>query len=192
MLREVDQSKAEEERIRREMDTERAGLTTAGEVIGDVEKAYLEALLKVGVPGVTPNDTVHINRRSWIPSIWEAGEEELAWSFFDTGSGGKKTLLNVCYALAVHQVAARRNLPLPTFLMIDTPMKNISEDVNKNIFEAFYRYLYEVAKTDLADSQVIIIDKEYVPPPMGIEVVQRFMTPDQAEHPPLISYYRGA
>jgi len=190
--REVDQSRAEEERIRRESESERAGLTTAGEVIGDVEKAYLEALLKVGVPGVTPNDTVHINRRTWIPTILESGEEALAWSFFDTSSGGKKTLLNVCYALALHQVAARRNLPLPTFLMIDTPMKNISEDVNKDIFEAFYRYLYDVAKTDLAASQVLIIDKEYVPPPAGIEIVERFMTPDQVEAPPLISYYRGA
>jgi hypothetical protein len=191
LLREIDQSKGEEERIRREMEAERSGLTTAGEVISEVEKAYLDALLKVGVPGVKPTDTVWINCRNWIPFIREGGDEELAWSFFDTGSGGKKTLLNVCYGLAIHQVAARRKLPLPTFLMIDTPMKNIGEDVNKDIFEAFYRYLYEVVTTDLAASQVIIMDKEYVPPPAGIEIVERFMTPDQAEHPPLISYYRG-
>ncbi len=191
MLRDVDQSKAEEERIRREMDAERSGLTSAGEVIADIENTFLEALLKVGVPGVGSSDTVHINRRTWVPAILEGGEEELAWSFFDTGSGGKKTLLNVCYALAMHQVAAKRALPLPTFLMIDTPMKNISEDVNKDIFEAFYRYLYQLVQTDLATTQVVIIDKEYIPPPEGIEIVERFMTPDKAENPPLIPYYRG-
>lgn len=191
MLRDVDQSKAEEERIRREMDAERSGLTSAGVVIADIENTFLEALLKVGVPGVGSSDTVRINRRTWIPAILEGGEEELAWSFFDTGSGGKKTLLNVCYALAMHQVAAKRALPLPTFLMIDTPMKNISEDVNKDIFEAFYRYLYQLVQTDLATTQVVIIDKEYIPPPEGIEIVERFMTPDKAENPPLIPYYRG-
>jgi rubrerythrin len=191
MLRDIDQSKVEEERIRREMDAERSGLTSAGEVIADIEKAFLEALLMVGVPGVGSSDTVHINRHTWIPAILEGGEEELAWSFFDTGSGGKKTLLNVCYGLAMHQVAAKRGLPLPTFLMIDTPMKNISEDVNKNIFEAFYRYLYQLVQTDLATTQVIIIDKEYISPPEGIEIVERFMTPDKAENPPLIPYYRG-
>jgi DNA repair exonuclease SbcCD ATPase subunit len=192
LSREVDQSRAEEERIRREMESERRGLTTAGEVIGDIEKTYLEVLLRVGVPGVRHNDTVHINRRNWIPVIQEEGDEEVVWSFFDTGSGGKKTLLNVCYALAVHQVAARRSLPLPTFLIIDTPMKNISEDVNRDIFEAFYRCLYEVAASDMAACQMIIIDKEYIAPPENIHIVERFMTPDQPEYPPLISYYRGA
>jgi hypothetical protein len=191
LLIEIDQSKLREEQIRREMEAERAGLTTAGEVIADIENAYLEALLKVGVPGVRTADTVSISRRTWVPSILESGEEELAWSFFDTGSGGKKTLLNVCYALAVHQIAAKRDLPLPSFLMIDTPMKNISEDVNQDIFEAFYHYLYSLVQGDLATTQVIIIDKEYIEPPEGVEIVERFMTPDQAEHPPLISYYRG-
>lgn len=192
LLRQVDESKSEEERIRRAMDSERAGLTTAGDVIKDIESAYLEALVKVGVPGVSDKDTVQINRQTWIPSILEGGDEEGAWNFFDTGSGGKKTLLKVCYALAVHQVAARRALPLPNFLIIDTPMKNISEDVNKNIFEAFYRYLYQVATRDMVACQIIIIDKEYIKPPDGIEIVERFMTPDKTEHPPLISYYRGA
>lgn len=54
--------------------------------------------------------------------------------------------MNVCYALAVHRVAANRKLPLPTLLMIDTPMKNISEDVNRNLFEASYRYLADEAE----------------------------------------------
>lgn len=191
LMREADESVAEEERIRREMETERATLTSAGKVVSEVEHAFLEALQEVGVPGVGPNDTVHISRRTWIPMIFEEGVEDDAWSFFDTGSGGKKTLLNVCYALAVHRVAAQRELPLPSFLMIDTPMKNISEDVNRELFESFYRYLYHLAENELSRIQVIIIDKEYIPPPDEVETVERFMTPDNQDHPPLISYYRG-
>lgn len=191
LMREADQNLAEEERIRREMDTERASLTTAGETVGEIENAFLEALQKVGVPGVGPTDTVHISRRTWVPMILEEGEEEDGWSFFDTGSGGKKTLLNVCYALAVHRVAALKDLPLPSFLIIDTPMKNISEDVNRDLFESFYRYLYHLVETDLAAVQVIIIDKDYIQPPDDVETVERFMTPRDGEHPPLISYYRG-
>ena len=33
------------------------------------------------------------------------------WSFWDSGSGGKKTLFNVCNALAVHAVALERDMP---------------------------------------------------------------------------------
>jgi hypothetical protein len=192
LLSEVETSKTEEARIRQQMEHERAGLTSAGEVISEIESAYQEALYKVGVPGVHPDDTVSVDRHTWVPRILERGDEAFPWSFFNTGSGGKKTLLNVCYALAVHQVAARRQLPLPSFLMIDTPMKNISEDVNQDIFEAFYRYLYSLIQGDLATTQVIIVDKEYIPPPVDVELVERFMTPNQSEYPPLISYYRGA
>lgn len=191
LMREADQCLAEEERIRREIEAERAGLTTAGEVVGEIEDAFVESLREVGVPGVGPSDTVHISRRTWVPMILEEGEEEQAWSFFDTGSGGKKTMLNVCYALAIHRIAAKRNLPLPTFLIIDTPMKNISEDVNRDLFESFYRYLYELVQGDLSETQVIIIDKDYIQPPDGVEIVERFMTPNNDSHPPLISYYRG-
>lgn len=192
LMREADQSLADEERIKREIEVERGSLTTAGEIINEIENAFLEALQKVGVPGVGPVDTVQINHRTWIPMILEEGDEERAWSFFDTGSGGKKTLLNVCYALAVHRVAAQRDLPLPSFLMIDTPMKNISEDVNRDLFESFYRYLYHLVQHDLSATQVIIIDKDFIPPPANVEIAERFMTPSDAAHPPLISYYRGA
>ncbi len=189
---EVDKSKTVEQRVRRQMDAERAGLTSAGEVIGDIESAYHDALRSVGVPGVGPTDTVSIDRRNWIPFILERGDEEFPWSFFNAGSGGKKTLLTVCYALAIHLVAAKRKLPLPSLLIIDTPMKNISEDVNKDIFEALYRYLYSLVQGDLATTQIIIIDKEYIKPPEGIDLIERLMMPDDAENPPLIGYYRGA
>jgi hypothetical protein len=84
-------------------------------------------------------------------------------------------------------VAAEHKLKLPTFLMIDTPMKNIGEDVNRNIFDAFYRYLYSLVSNSLSKTQLIIIDKEFFEPDTDLDVLEKYMTPDN----PLISYYRG-
>lgn len=192
LLCDADQLRADEERIRREIQEERAGLTDAHTVIQDLEKAFLESLIAVGMPGVADDDKVIIDRRTWIPAILEAGIEDQAWDFYSTGSGGKKTLLNVCYALALHKVAVERNRPLPTFLIIDTPMKNIGEDVNRDVFVSFYRHLYGLVRGPLQNTQIIIIDKEFIAPdPVDIELVERYMTPDEDEHPPLITYYRG-
>jgi hypothetical protein len=94
--------------------------------------------------------------------------------------------------LAVHEVASRHNLHLPNFLIIDTPMKNIGEDVNQDIFEAFYNHLYDLAQGSLSNTQFIIIDKEYFPPKSKeISIKERYMTQDDPEHPPLIPYYHG-
>lgn len=192
LLRDADQLRADEERIRREIQEERAGLTDPHTVIQDLEKAFLESLIAVGVPGVAEDDKVIIDRRTWIPAILEAGIEDQAWDFYSTGSGGKKTLLNVCYALALHKVAVDRNRPLPTFLIIDTPMKNIGEGVNRDVFVSFYRHLYGLVHGPLQNTQIIIIDKEFITPdPVDIELEERYMTPDDDEHPPLITYYRG-
>lgn len=192
LLREADQLKADEERIRRELREERASLTGAHEVIKDLENTFLSSLLAVRMPGVKPDDEVLIDRRTWIPAILEGGNEDQTWDFYSTGSGGKKTLFNVCYALAVHKVAAERARPLPTLLIIDTPMKNIGEEVNKAVFHAFYNHLYDLVRGPLRNTQIIVIDKEYISPsPPDIDLAERYMTPDQKNHPPLISYYEG-
>jgi hypothetical protein len=177
----------QEEKLKREIDAEKKKLTEAEHRIQEIGQAYLEALLRVGVPGISEKDRIEIGRTTWRP--WIIPEQGDAYNFYNAGSGGKKTLLNVCYALAVHKVAAEHGLPLPTFLMIDTPMKNIGEDVNENIFRNFYHYLYDLATGPLSNTQFIIIDKEYFPPEADseLEVVERYMEPEQ----PLISYYRG-
>lgn len=189
--KEVETLAADETRIRREIDKEKQSLYAASKLIGDIEDNYLQSLLAVGVPGVREGDQVKINRTTWIPEILPAGNEKGKWNFFNTGSAGKKTLLNVCFALSVHKVAAENNRPLPTFLIIDTPMKNIGEEVNKQIFESFYHHLYDLAESSLSGTQFIIIDKEYFPPTKEIEILERKMTPEDKENPPLISYYRG-
>ena len=120
------------------------------------------------------------------------GESSLKWDFYNAGSGGKKTLLNVCYILSIHRIAEQFNLPLPTFIIIDTPMKNIGEDINRQIFESFYKFLYELAEFNLTNTQFIIIDKEFFhSKSVKIDIIDRLMTPNEEDNPPLISYYRG-
>lgn len=191
--REVNELAVSESELEKQIQQEKESLTNADLNIRDIERAYLEALLNTHVPGVDQRDKVEINRTTWIPWILSNGDEALKWYFSNAGSGGKKTLLKVCYAIALHKVAEENDLPLPNFVIIDTPMKNIGEDVNQDIFNSFYNYLYALAETSLSDTQFIIVDKEYFPlAEHEVEVYERYMTPDEAKHPPLISYYRGA
>jgi len=186
---EANEAAVEEGRLQKEIAKERDELINAQNIVNQIEKNYLNILLKVGIPGVSAGDTVKINLQTWKPIIYPKDNPSLGWNFYSAGSGGKKTMLKVCYALAIHKTARENQLPLPTLLMIDTPMKNIGEDVNKDIFIAFYQNLYSYAKSELSETQLIIIDKEYIEPDIkGLDILSRYMSPDE----PLISYYRGA
>lgn len=177
-----------EERVKQAIDQERLSIVTADECIRDIEREYLRALLASKVPGMNSTDEVEIDRVTWIPWIFQEGQREAKWSFLTIGSGGKKTLVNVCYALAIHRVARRRGLPLPPYLVIDTPMKNIGEEVNADIWHAFYAYLYQMAE-EFRDMQFVILDKEYLAPGNSeLDIKEIFMSPSN----PLISYYRKA
>ena len=44
----------------------------------------------------------------------------------------------------------------------------------------------------MADVQVIVVDSDYVPPPDGIDVIERKLLIDDPEHPRLVPYYKGA
>jgi len=82
---------------------------------------------------------------------------------------------------------------VPTLLIIDTPLKNITPDINPKLVEAFYHYLYAKMEGDLGDNQLIIIDQMLVRPPENSSLAfsERYMTTGDPEHPPLISYYQG-
>ncbi len=190
---ESDQMSASIEKLSREIEQEMSKLDSADAYVEEIEEAFLKGLLAVGVPGVSENDKIEIDRTTWIAHVLSNGEHAFRWDFSNAGSAGKKTLFNACYALAVHLVASRRGLPLPSFIIIDTPMKNISEDVNRDIFVAFYKHLYQLAANELSETQFILIDGEYISPDIpGLEGFERRMTLDDPDHPPLISYYRGA
>lgn len=162
-------------------------------IVGDLEKTFAETLKTVGVPGIEKDDTVTINRKDWSVKITPPKDVDLDWGFYEAGSGGKKTLLNVCFLLSIHIVAEKYNLDLPSFMIIDTPMKNIDREVNQDLFKNFYDYLYSLINNELLHTQVIIIDNAMVKPnDPSIDFYDRYLTPDDPDNPPLISYYRGA
>jgi hypothetical protein len=180
------------ERLKREIHKERKSLEKADMYVEDIEKTFVQSLLAVNLPGISRKDKAIINRKKWMPTIIPDENDEAKWDFFNVGSAGKKTLFNVCYALSIHLVSAKHNLPLPTFLIIDTPMQHVGKDVNRTVFRSFYEYLYKLASGPLRETQFIIIDKEYFSPKEEeIEIIERLMTTTDEKYPPLISYYRG-
>jgi len=93
--------------------------------------------------------------------------------------------------VALHRLAEQFNLPLPTFLMIDSPMKNIGNDVNKDVFLALYQYIYSLVLDGLAETQLIIADTDIALPPPEVTFKARLMIAGDPNNPPLIPYYSG-
>jgi DNA repair exonuclease SbcCD ATPase subunit len=171
---------------------ERDRLRAADTRIKRLEETFLAIMRDVGYPGVYPDDRVEIDPRRWAPLVVHGEDEDIAWGFFDAGSGGKKTLFNVCYALAVHQVAIEDGLPLPTLLIIDSPTKNISRDINAALVASLYRYIFKLAATAKGKLQLILIDSDLaVPDNQMLDFRSRLMAHGDPDHPPLISYYVG-
>ncbi len=193
MAKEADELKVELERIARAIGAEKLRLTDADKNFTLLEEYFLDALVAIGLPGISPDDKVHIDRRTLIPEIWPKGDETIAYTFFTAGSGGKKVMITICFALALHRVAAVRCLPLPSFLMIDSPTKNITPDINPELVSAFYTYLYSLAANDLSDIQFILVDQTLVTPAEDLDLSfqHRLLERGNPANPPLISYYDG-
>ena len=98
------------DRMRSAIEQERKRLRHADENARAIAEKFIEIMLSVRFPGVTVEDDVVLDPRNWKPIVVHSDQE---WGFWDTGSGGKKTLFNVCYALAVHEVARGRGMPVP-------------------------------------------------------------------------------
>lgn len=186
----------EEQKLQDKISNERELLSNSDSHLRELEYVFAKTLDEVGMPGFNiKTDKVSIDRRTWsVKIISQKKGNDYEWCFDDAGSGGKKTLFNVCFLLSIHIVAASNNLPLPSFMIIDTPMKNIDHTVNQELFSNFYRYLYSVANASLSNTNVIIIDNFIIEPIQDekIDFSSRYLTPDEDENPPLISYYRGA
>lgn len=172
------------ETVKRDIQLEYERLKEADTNIAAIAEEFKRVMLAVGFPGVYPDDRVHLDSRNWLPFVSHQGQE---WSFFDAGSGGKKTLFNVCYALAVHRVALERDLPLPSFLIIDSPIKNITRDENEALVDSLFENIYALANACSPPLQLILIDSHLVAP----ETEHRFSFRERRMVPPLISYYSG-
>lgn len=177
------------DRTRLALEQEGHRLRHADQNVQAIADNFKEIMLSVGFPGVSSEDEVVIDPRNWRPVILHEGQE---WTFWDAGSGGKKTLFNVCYALAIHEAARHRNLPVPNVLVIDSPTKNISDDENPELVRSLYREIYRLARgSDGASIQFLLIDSDLVEPEEEFpDFVQRHLAGEE-EAPSLIPYYVG-
>jgi hypothetical protein len=154
---------------------------------------FRDCLVRARIPGFSIDDKIGLEPPWFLPEVAVRESGDLAtYSFSTLGSGGKKTLFKCCFALAVHRLSAQIGGAVPTLLVIDSPMKNISERENRTQFEGFHELLYELATDELRETQFILIDKEYCPPkrPFGRSLSERHMTVEGVAYPPLIGYYR--
>jgi uncharacterized Zn finger protein (UPF0148 family) len=178
--------------LRGALEEERARLSTAASLVEQLQNTFLSIMLEIGFPGISATDHVEISIRNWKPRVYHGEDDEHGWDFTEAGSGGKKVLFNVCYALAVHKVAAENNLPLPTLLIVDGPTKNISSDVNPALVASYFRLIYSLAAGPLRATQYLLIDSDLVEPQdRSISFTSLLLTSDDPQHPPLISYYGG-
>jgi hypothetical protein len=184
----------EEQQIRLKLKDARESAEKDTQNLDLLKKLFLDCLLRAKIPGFFRDDIVKMKPPHFLPEITSANSGDLAvTSFTNLGSGGKKTLFKCCFAVAVHRLAVKIGAMLPTLLIIDSPMKNISERENRAQFEGFFEMLYDLCNSELNGTQFILIDKEFCPPSKGFQqsFYARHMTPDDDNNPPLIRYYRG-
>jgi Mg2+ and Co2+ transporter CorA len=178
--------------IQRQIQEEEDRFETGRDNIRALEANFHGILQAIHFPEISEGDLIRMNLRSWMPYVYPGGREDRAWTFYDAGSGGKMVLFKISFALALHLTAAQRGLPLPSILIIDSTMKNITPDVNPEVFKNFYRELYRLLETELEQWQMVLIDQTFAPPPDTIEgFISRKLTTSDENYPPLISYYRG-
>ena len=177
------------ERLRRSILEERQLLKAGDANVAAIAAEFKRIMLAVGFPGVGEEDDVLIDPRNWRPTIVHGQQE---WTFWDTGSGGKKTLFNVCYALAVHAVAMERRMPVPGVLIIDSPTKNISEDENPELVQALYAEIYRLAEGyGERRLQFLLIDSDLVSPADELMGFAERRMAGEPGAPCLIPYYSG-
>lgn len=180
--------------LRRLLKEARAEAEKDNSNLAELESLFLDCLVRSHYPAIKSDDIVNIKAPNYLPELVSPEIGDLAvTSFSNISSGGKKSLFKTCFAVAIHRLAMKIDANLPNFLIIDSPMKNISERENLEEFRGFHQMLYELAASELAGTQFILIDKEYLPPPNDLEInfESRHMTPDNLDYPPLIKYYKG-
>jgi hypothetical protein len=161
----------------------------------ELESLLLDCLVRSSFPGVSASYKVTIDPRTLVPEVAPTEAADFAvTSFANMGSGGMKTIFKACYAIALHRLAAKKGAALPSLLILDSAMKNVSERENRELFRDFYSMVYELATGELQGTQFVLIDKEFFPVPEGLnlEVYSRHMAPGSRDESPLIPYYEVA
>lgn len=187
-------TEVEEKRVRKDLEEARKGAESDLTNLTRLQELFLDSLLKAKVPGIKKGHSVRISHKDFLPEVFDPIQGDITvTSFANLSSGGKKTLFKACFAISLHRLAVEVGALLPNLLIIDSPMKNISERENREQFEGFHDLLFQLAAGELSQTQMIIIDKEYCEPAeeLNLKVLVRHMMPDSEQYPPLIPYYRG-
>lgn len=185
----------EEQNLGRELRTARVAAQRDTVNLKRLTRLFLDCLVRAKLSGFSMDDAVSMNPPWYLPEVIKADTGDVATISFDSlGSGGIKTLFKACFLLAMHRLAAQLKANLPTLIIIDSPMKNISERENEEQFLGFHRLVYDLAGSELSDTQFILIDKEYCAPdqPLSRTFAERHMKTDDDRFPPLIRYFRAA
>lgn len=191
----VEDLRGQEAKIREKLDAGRKRAFFDATNIRKLEQLFLDCLVRVNFPDVTPHHYVHIDPSTFDPKISLSKDGDFAvLSFANAGSGGMKSLFKTCYALAIHRLCASIGAPLPSLLVIDTATKNVSSKENPEVVNSFYQFVYELASTELSGTQIILIDNEYTSPSAqnNVEIRVRHMMNGSEEAPPLIPYLLGS
>jgi len=177
------------DRLRTSVAEERDHLRGADANIAAIAEEFKRIMVAVSFPGVSEDDDVVIDPRNWKPTVVHGDQE---WTFWDAGSGGKKTLFNVCYALAVHAVGLERGMPVPGLLIIDSPTKNISKDMNPEVVRSLYAEIYRLARGNGSRGlQFLLIDSDLVKPSPKLDKFVERRIAGESDAPSLIPYYSG-
>lgn len=175
--------------IKEELDVERERIRQENNHLKQLKELFKDTLLQVKFPDFTQENSILIDPFTFSPKIKRTIEkdessEEIITDFYNLSSGGKKAIFKACFGLAIHRLTAKIDGKLPSFLMIDTPMKNLNEEINKVLCNAFYQFVYKLSKTELKNTQIVLIDKMYFMNDDKITVKERELTYDP-EHPRL-------
>lgn len=189
---EIDKIRKEMERTSRHVNYDKSMTNPNVQLLNNL---FLDCLFNIGFPGVSKFDTMRMDPITYMPILSNPYENREV-SFDNLGSGGKKTLFKICFALAIHRLqhAKQEYNYLPSFLIIDTPMKNISEREDAYMYDKFYKYLFNLLSTELSDTQLIVVDKEcknLSEYKFRENVVLMRMTHEDGMNPPLFKNYKG-
>lgn len=191
-LETADTLQGQESELRSKLVREREKAFKDRSNLEDLERLFLDCLVRSSFPGLNASYKVTIDPKTLVPEVAPTDAADFAvTSFANMGSGGMKSIFKACYALAIHRLAKKTGAALPTLLILDSAMKNVSERENRELFQAFYSMVYELAADELKETQFILIDKELFPIPEETEITikARHMAPGNREDPPLVPYY---
>ena len=153
------------------------------------KKLFIDTLKRVKFPGMEEGDTIRLSPTDFFPILYTFSGKKKA-DYYTLSSGGKKTIYKICFAIAIHRLIASRHLKtlIPRVLMLDTPMKNISEREDVELYNALFKLLHDLfsAGGELESTQLIIVDKELHPYFANKDITQYHLTSEK----PLIPFYR--